>query len=362
MNGRIQEMILRLEQERELKEEEYPLLIRTLLEDDRREEREFLFARARAVRELWYGKNVFIRGLLEVTNMCKNDCFYCGIRRSNSHVIRYRMTEEEILSCCQEGYQLGFRTFVLQGGEDPALTDEAVEDLVKKIKKRFPDCAVTLSLGEKEKESYQRFYEAGARRYLLRHETACPGHYRKLHPPSMSWEHRIRCLENLKNIGFQTGCGCMVGSPFQTPDDLGADLRLIHRLKPEMVGIGPFLPQKDTPFGKYPGGTLSGTLVMLSLVRLMLPRVLLPATTALGTMDPRGRELGILAGANVVMPNISPEANRKQYLLYDHKLGTGEESKEGLDKLRQQMKTIGYQIVTDKGDCLGWKERETYIG
>lgn len=348
--NRTKMLLDRLEMDGRLSREAYGELIGELCREEARCQREELFARARRIREAVYGKKVYIRGLVEVTNVCKNDCLYCGIRKSNRAVKRYRMSLEEILSCCREGYRQGFRTFVFQGGEDPAMTDEVVEKLVSSVRREFPDCAITLSLGEKERESYQRFFDAGANRYLLRHETASPEHYRKLHPPVMSWEHRIQCLRDLKDIGYQVGCGCMIGSPFQTVGDLARDLEFMEQLKPQMVGIGPFIPQKDTPFGSFPRGTLTQTLVMLGLIRLLLPRVLLPATTALGTIDPAGRELGILAGANVVMPNLSPPSRRKQYLLYDNKLGTGEESVEGLSLLKRQMCSIGYQVVTDRGD------------
>lgn len=348
--NRLDGLLERLETEHQLSREEYEEVIGELSREDACVRREELFARARRVREAIYGKKVYIRGLVEVSNVCRNDCFYCGIRRSNQAAVRYRMDREEILSCCREGYRQGFRTFVFQGGEDPAMTDGVVTELVASVRREFPDCAITLSLGEKERESYQRFFDAGANRYLLRHETASPDHYRRLHPAAMSWDHRVQCLRDLKEIGYQVGCGCMIGSPFQTIGDLARDLEFMERLKPQMVGIGPFLPQKDTPFGTFSGGTLTQTLVMLGLIRLLLPKVLLPATTALGTIDPAGRQLGILAGANVVMPNLSPPARRKQYLLYDNKLGTGEESVEGLVLLKEQMRSIGYEVVTDRGD------------
>ena len=351
--SRFEKLLDRLGRERRLATEEYEELVRTLSREEAAGEREELFARARRVREAVYGKKVYIRGLVEVSNVCRNDCYYCGIRKSNGHAVRYRMDQEEILECCREGYRLGFRTFVFQGGEDPAMTDQVVEALVAAVHREFPDCAITLSLGEKERESYQRFFDAGASRYLLRHETASPEHYRRLHPPSMSWEHRVQCLRDLKEIGYQVGCGCMIGSPFQTAEHLAEDLKFMERLQPEMVGIGPFISQKDTPFRDFPGGGLTQTLVMLGLIRLLLPRVLLPATTALGTIDPEGRQKGILAGANVVMPNLSPPVRRKKYMLYDNKLGTGEESAEGLALLKAQMHSIGYQVVTDRGDYPG---------
>ena len=284
--------------------------------------------RARNTGDRIYGKNVYIRGLIEFTNYCKNDCLYCGIRRSNCHADRYRLTEEEILSCCKIGYELGFRTFVLQGGEDGFYTDEKICQIVSKIKAEYPDCAVTLSIGEKSRESYQAYFDAGADRYLLRHETADEAHYKKLHPAEMSYQNRMRCLRDLKEIGYQTGCGFMVGSPYQTVDTLWEDLQFIRRLKPQMVGIGPFIPQKDTPF----------------------PHVLLPATTALGTIHPKGRELGILAGANVVMPNLSPVAVREKYKLYDNKICTGDEAAECRFCMQKRMESIGYQVAVNRGD------------
>lgn len=322
----------------------------------------YLSEKARAVREREYGKDVYIRGLIECSNYCRNDCYYCGIRKSNRNTQRYRLGGDEILSCCGKGYSLGFRTFVLQGGEDPFMTDEWVETVVRRIKENFSDCAVTLSLGEKEESSYRRFYEAGADRYLLRHETADTDHYRRLHPKELSLEHRIGCLRKLKETGYQTGCGFMVGSPGQTPECLAKDMAFIKEFNPQMVGIGPFIPQHDTPFGGERAGNLETTLWLLSLIRLMLPRVLLPATTALGTIHPEGRELGILAGANVVMPNLSPANVRKKYLLYDNKICTGDEAAESLNSLRRSMEAIGYQVVVDRGDYKKAKEEGNITG
>lgn len=331
----------------------YGELIEWLSREEEEEGREYLFEKARAVRREIFGNQVFIRGLIEISNRCKNDCYYCGIRKSNSQVLRYCLSKETILECCQDGYERGFRTFVLQGGEDPALTDEVVTELVAAIHKKFPDCAITLSLGERERESYQRFFDAGAERYLLRHETADERHYRRLHPPAQTLRNRMRCLEDLKEIGYQVGCGGMIGSPFQTAENLGQDLVYMKQLQPHMIGIGPFISQKDTPFKDFENGTLTRTLVMLGIIRLLMPKVLLPATTALGTIHPRGRAMGILAGANVAMPNLSPSENRKKYLLYDNKLGTGEESGEGLELLKQQMRNIGYEVVVSRGDYPG---------
>ena len=303
----------------------------------------------RARRDI-YGTAVFVRGLIEISNICKNDCRYCGIRRGNGSASRYRLTPEEIFACAEEGYALGFRTFVLQGGEDPFFTDAVLCDIIKRIKGRFPDCAVTLSLGERSRESYAALRQAGADRYLLRHETADPAHYAKLHPPEMRFENRMRCLGDLRALGYQVGAGFMVGSPYQTNAELAKDLAFIQEFKPDMCGIGPFIPHKDTPFAGYPAGSLEDTLFLLSLIRLIHPPVLLPATTALGTVHPRGRELGILAGANVVMPNLSPVPVRKKYELYDNKICTGEESAECKNCLEARMRSIGYEIVTDRGD------------
>lgn len=299
-----------------------------------------------------YGNQVFIRGLIEFTNYCKNDCYYCGIRRSNHCADRYRLTKEEILSCTDTGYELGFRTFVLQGGEDPYFTDERICELVSEIRQKHPDCAITLSIGEKSKESYKRYFDAGADRYLLRHETANGAHYRRLHPDELSLEHRKQCLWDLKEIGYQVGCGFMVGSPGQTTETLYEDLQFIRELMPHMVGIGPFIPQKDTPFAREPAGTMEQTLRLLSIIRLIHPHVLLPATTALGTIHPKGRELGIQSGANVVMPNLSPVDVRDKYKLYDNKICTGDEAAECRFCMENRMKSIGYQIVVSRGDYI----------
>lgn len=313
---------------------------------------EYLFSQAREIREKWYGKDVYIRGLIEFTNYCRNDCLYCGIRKSNSHANRYRLSKEEILSCCASGYELGFRTFVLQGGEDGYFTDDRMCDIIRTIRSDYPDCAITLSLGECSRESYQRFYDAGANRYLLRHETYNSEHYQKLHPPNLNAKQRQQCLLWLKEIGYQVGTGFMVGSPYQTSENLAEDMLFLKELNPQMVGIGPFIPHHDTPFGAMSAGTLELTLFMLGLIRLTLPKVLLPSTTALGTIDPKGRELGILAGANVVMPNLSPVTVRKDYSLYDNKICTGDEAAECRMCLERRMESIGYHVVAARGDSL----------
>lgn len=310
----------------------------------------YLQQQAREVARAHFGNGIFIRGLIEVGNRCRNNCYYCGIRKGNTAVARYALKRETILECCREGYALGFRTFVMQGGEDPALTDEWIEKTVAAIHHEFPDCAITLSLGEKSREAYECFFRAGANRYLLRHETYNESHYRQLHPAEMSGKQRLQCLAVLKDIGYQTGTGIMVGSPGQTVEHIIEDIRFIEKLRPEMIGIGPFLPHHDTPFAQYPSGTVERTLLLLSIFRLMHPSALIPATTALATLAPDGRERGILAGANVVMPNLSPREERKKYELYNDKASLGAESAEGLDALQKQLNAIGYEISTERGD------------
>lgn len=299
-----------------------------------------------------YGHDVYVRGLIEVSNICRNDCYYCGIRRSNPNCERYRLNPDEILACSNEGYALGFRTFVLQGGEDSYFTDEVLGGIVREIKARHSDCAVTLSMGERSRESYEYLRSCGADRYLLRHETADPEHYAMLHPSEMSYTHRMECLQNLRDLGYAVGCGFMVGSPGQTAKTLAKDLQFIETFKPEMCGIGPFIPHKDTPLKDCPAGTLELTCYLLSIIRIIFPPVLLPATTALGTIDPLGREKGIMSGANVVMPNLSPVSVRKKYELYDNKICTGEESAQCRECLNNRMKSIGYEVVTCRGDII----------
>lgn len=324
--------------------------LKALLETD--EADEALFRTADAKRREIYADEVYIRGLIEFTNHCRNNCYYCGIRRGNRNAERYRLSEAEILACCEEGYRLGFRTFVLQGGEDPYYSDERVCEIVSNIRSRYPDCAITLSIGEKSRESYQAFFDAGANRYLLRHETANEQHYRKLHPDSMSLENRKRCLFDLKEIGYQVGSGFMVGSPYQTTENLIEDLRFLQVLQPEMIGIGPYISHGDTPFAAFPSGSLALTLRLVSILRLMFPFALIPATTALGTIHPQGRELGLKAGANVVMPNLSPVEVRKLYELYDNKICTGEESAQCRGCLEGRVRSVGYRVVTSIGDAI----------
>ena len=297
-----------------------------------------------------FGNAVFIRGLIEISNRCRNNCLYCGIRKSNTMVSRYALSRETILSCCREGYALGFRTFVLQGGEDVSQTDDWVTETVACIRQEFPDCAITLSLGEKSKEAYQRFFDAGATRYLLRHETFNEAHYQNLHPSEMSRDHRLLCLRWLKIIGYQTGTGIMVGSPEQTIEHLVEDIQFIEHFQPEMIGIGPFIPHADTPFANEPAGSIELTLKLLSIFRLMHPSALIPATTALSSLSPYGRERGILAGANVVMPNLSPSSVREKYTLYNHKAAFGSEAAEGLKLLEERLNKIGYTISYSRGD------------
>lgn len=318
---------------------------------------ELLAQEANALRDSVYGKRVFMRGLIEFTSYCKNDCLYCGLRRSNCNAQRYRLSDEDIMSCAEQGYSLGLRTFVLQGGEDAYFTDDRLCAIVSQLKSSYPDCAVTLSVGERSADSYKRLRTAGADRFLLRHETADPLHYSKLHPKEQTLETRLQALSDLKAAGFQTGCGFMVGSPYQTVDCIVKDLRFIKSFSPEMVGIGPFIPHRDTPFAAYPQGTAELSLFVLSIVRLLLPEVLLPATTALGTVADNGRELGIKAGANVVMPNLSPADVREKYSLYNGKICTGAEAAENIAELRKKIESVGYSPVTDIGNHIAFTER-----
>jgi biotin synthase len=313
---------------------------------------EYLFERARLTVQKIYGNQIFMRGLIEFTSYCKNDCFYCGLRAGNTNAQRYRLSKEQIWECCKKGHSLGFRTFVLQGGEDPHYTDDMLVEIVSTIRAAHPDCAITLSIGERSFESYERLFKAGADRYLLRHETANEAHYGTLHPVKMSCANRKKCLYNLKKIGYQVGCGLMVGSPNQTLDHIVDDLLFIKELQPHMVGIGPYLPHSDTPFKNEKAGDLHLTLNILAILRLMRPNLLLPATTALGTIEVQGRELGILAGANVVMPNLSPVDVRKKYLLYDNKICTGDEAAECVACMGRRIQSIGYEMVVSRGDCL----------
>lgn len=338
-------LIDRLAAERRLTLEEYE----TLIAGQSGEAARYAAGLADRTRRAVYGVDVYIRGLIEVGNVCRNDCFYCGIRRSNASCDRYALDEETILACCAEGYELGFRTFVLQGGEG-AMPVGRVCRVVSRIRAAYPDCAITLSLGEYPADDYRRMYEAGANRYLLRHETADQTHYEKLHPHEMSFENRMRCLRALKAIGFQTGCGFMVGSPCQTARTLAKDLKFIEAFQPDMCGVGPFIPHHATPFRDFPAGSAEQTLYLLSLIRLIRPNILLPATTALGTVSPDGRERAVRAGANVIMPNLSPCAERSKYSLYDNKLATGRESAQNLALLKESMRAIGYRVVTARGD------------
>lgn len=348
MPERSVEALYQLKQEGSL-----PLALYQHLVEEKDQEVHALAAQlARETRKTVYGDVVFARGLIEISNICRNDCYYCGIRKSNQHCHRYALRQEEILSCCEQGHQLGFRSFVLQGGESQAHSVAEICDLVRAIKKAHPDSALTLSMGEYERAEYQAMYDAGADRYLLRHETANREHYESLHPKNMRFEHRMRCLYDLKEIGFQTGCGFMVGSPGQTSRMLAQDLQFIEEFAPKMCGIGPFIPHRDTVYRDHPAGSVVLTAFLLSLLRLMHKNLLLPATTALGTLHEQGREMGILAGANVVMPNLSPEGIRADYALYDNKLTTGAESAGHLNLLRESVRQEGCELVFSKGDWL----------
>ena len=342
---KISEIIEKLKNKRDLSDSEFKVLLETDTSDAP------LYQAADQMRRSIYGDEVYIRGLIEFTNYCHNNCYYCGIRRDNRNVVRYRLTKEDILACCEEGYRLGFRTYVLQGGEDPYYTDSIICDIVSEIHSRFPDCAITLSIGEKGKDSYKAYFDAGARRYLLRHETADEKHYGMLHPDSMSSDNRKKCLYALKEIGYQVGSGFMVGSPYQTMEHLISDLRFLQDLQPDMIGIGPYITHENTPFSAFEGGNLHLTLRLISILRLMFPYTLIPATTALGTIHPQGRELGLKAGANVVMPNLSPVSVRELYSLYENKICTGEEAAQCRGCLERRVSSAGYRIITSIGNA-----------
>jgi biotin synthase len=347
MNG----LIEKLKNTSDLTDSEFNQILSTDIYD------KILAREADIIRRKYYNDSVYLRGLIEFTNYCKNNCLYCGIRCSNKNLRRYRLTENEILDCCRVGHALGYRTFVLQGGEDNFYTDEILCDIIFKIKNNFPDCAITLSIGEKSKESYKKYFNAGAERYLLRHETANNSHYKKIHPDNMNPDNRKRCLFNLKEIGYQIGTGIMVQSPFQTVENIIEDLRFMQELQPDMIGIGPFISHEDTPFKDFENGTLEMTLRLISLLRLCFPKALIPATTALGTINPIGRELGLMCGANVVMPNLSPKDVRKFYSLYDNKICTGEEAAECRGCLERRINNAGYRIVESRGDSLSFENK-----
>ena len=311
-----------------------------------------IMRQAGTVRAEIFGNHVFVRGLIEISNHCKQNCFYCGIRKDNKAIARYRLTKEQILSCCEKGFKLGLRTFVLQGGEDDCFDVRYMTEIISEIRGKYPECAITLSLGEKDNTTYREYFNAGANRYLLRHESANVLHYSKLHPKPQTLENRKKCLYSLKNIGFQVGAGFMVGSPFQTPETLADDILFLKELEPHMVGIGPFIPSAATPFKNYQPGTLKQTLFMISLVRVLLPFALMPSTTALGSISSEGQELGLLAGANVVMPNLSPSETRANYAIYDNKVSFGSEAAEGLNMLENKLKDRGFYLDYSRGDSL----------
>ncbi len=345
VNEKILQLIKKLYIKNDLEDEE----LLYLLDNINEKEKKYLFSLAKKTRDEVYGNRVYLRGLIEFTNYCNKRCVYCGINASNKNVKRYRLTKHEILDSCIKGKKLGFNTFVLQGGEDKFFTDEIICDIVQSIKLKIPDCAVTLSIGEREFESYKAFKKAGVDRYLLRHETTNSDLYTRLHPNS-KLQNRMECLKDLKDLGFQTGAGFMVGLPGYETKDYVKDLRFLKNLQPEMVGIGPFIPHADTEMKHCKSGDLKTVILILAMVRLLLPKVLLPATTALSTIDSEGRKKGLNAGANVIMPNLTPGIYREDYSLYNEKMITGSESVEELELIKKQLEDYGYICDMSKGD------------
>ncbi len=326
--------------------------LKSILRSNSPDAEEYLFAQARSITQDIFGRKIYIRGLIEISNRCKNGCYYCGINRHNRDVQRYSLSREDILECCERGYKMGFRSFVLQGGEDPSLGIEWLERVISDIRRMFADCAITLSLGEMARDWYERLFDAGANRYLLRHESFAGDLYESLHPKDMSHANRLRCLDDLKAIGYQTGTGFMVGAPNQSVDDLVSDILYIKSLSPQMVGIGPFIPHHSTRYNSHPAGSVDMTLKIISIIRLMHPKALIPSTTALATLSAQGRTDGIWSGANVVMPNLSPQMSRKNYSLYDNKAAFGAEGAEGLKLLESELKNINYEISYERGDYI----------
>lgn len=345
------DLLKKVYQTNDLTKEEITDLLETMTPEDR----EILYSFALKTKQAYYGNKVYLRGLIEFSNICRQDCLYCGIRASNGKVERYRLTPEEILDCCDKGYQLGYRTFVLQSGEDLWYTEERFKALIHQIKRRYPETAVTLSIGERKVEIYQSLFAAGADRFLMRHETASKKLYQRLHP-TMRFEDRRACLSALKKIGYQVGAGFMVGLPGQTSTELAEDLRYLKELLPDMIGIGPFIPHSETPLGEEKGGTVEDTLVMVALARLLIPDSLIPATTALGTLHPQGREMALKAGANVVMPIITPTSVRKQYALYENKICGDDHPEDCRYCVEQRIQAVGFEVDLGRGDKLSHRQ------
>lgn len=305
-----------------------------------------LFKTADEVRQEFVGDEVHLRGLIEFTNICRQTCKYCGIRRENSKVNRYRLSKDEIISMARHGVRNGFKTLVMQGGEDSFFTKDLICEIIFEIKKM--DVALTLSLGERSFEDYKAFKDAGADRYLLRIETTDKELYKSVHP-GMSFENRKRCLYDLKSLGYETGTGCLIGLPGQTVESLADDILFFKELDADMVGVGPFIPHPETPFAKSSCGSFNLALKVMAITRLLLPNINIPATTAMETLSPNGRLIALQSGANVFMPNITEGVSPSKYEIYPDKSGINGAKNGIIGEINENLKVIGRYVSDTKG-------------
>jgi biotin synthase len=327
-------------------------IIKWLKADDAAE----LFAMADDIRKRYFKDEVHIRGIIEFSNYCMKNCFYCGLRRDNKTIERYRISEDEIIDTALKAGELGYKTILLQSGEDGGYTIEGLCAIIKRIRSNL-DCAITLSLGEKSFDEYRSLRDAGADRYLLRFETSDRGLFNKLKPDS-SYENRLDCIKNLKKLGFQVGSGFMVGLPGQTYEILADDILLLRELDLDMIGIGPFLSHHNTPLGNSASGTLDLTLRALAIIRILMPDVHIPATTAMGTVEKGGREKALQCGANVIMPNVTPIKYRKYYEIYPNKICIDDAPSDCRACIEGMLKSLGRAAATNKGDSIKVKRKK----